>query len=50
MLTNFADAIEGREKPAVNIREALRMTLPGLFALESAHHDGRVLHIRYPWD
>jgi predicted dehydrogenase len=50
MLTNFADAIEGQAAPAVGIKEALRMTLPGLFALDSARHGGRLTKILYPWD
>ena len=50
MLTNFADAIEGKAAPAVGIRDALRMTLPGLYALDSARHGGRLTPIRYPWD
>ncbi len=50
MLANFADAIEGRAAPAVGIREALAMTLPGLFALDSARSGGRLTPIRYPWD
>ncbi len=50
MLTDFADAIEGRKAPAVGIREALAMTLPGLYALDSARHGGRLTQIRYPWD
>jgi len=28
----------------------LRMTLPGLYALESAKRGGEVMTIRYPWD
>ncbi len=50
MLENFADAVEGKAVPAVDIRDSLRMTLPGLYALESARHDGRLVRIRYPWD
>ena len=50
MLTDFADAIEGRKAPAVGIREALAMTLPGLYALDSARHGGRLTRIQYPWD
>jgi len=50
MLTNFADAIEGKAAPAVGIRDALRMTLPGLCALDSARHGGLLTPITYPWD
>ena len=50
MLKNFADAIEGQAAPAVGIKDALRMTLPGLYALDSARHGGRLTKISYPWD
>jgi predicted dehydrogenase len=50
MLKNFADAIEGQAAPAVGIKDALRMTLPGLYALDSARHGGRLTKILYPWD
>lgn len=50
MLGNFADAIEGTAPPAVGIRDALGMTLPGLYALDSARRGGRLVPIRYPWD
>jgi predicted dehydrogenase len=50
MLQNFADAIEGKAEPSVDLRQALRMTLPGLYALESARSGGRLVKIRYPWD
>jgi predicted dehydrogenase len=50
MLENFADAIEGKAAPFVDLRQALRMTLPGIYALESARQGGRLLEIRYPWD
>lgn len=50
MLGSFADAVEGTAAPAIGIREALGMTLPGLYALDSARHGGRPVQIRYPWD
>jgi predicted dehydrogenase len=50
MLQNFADTIEGKAEPSVDLRQALRMTLPGLYALESARNGGRLVEIRYPWD
>jgi predicted dehydrogenase len=34
----------------IDIRKALRMTLPGLYALESAKRGGEVMTIQYPWD
>lgn len=50
MLQNFADTIEGKAKPSVDLRQALRMTLPGIYALESARYGGRLTEIRYPWN
>ncbi len=50
MVKDFLDAISGVKEPFVGMREALRMTLPGLYALESAEAGGAVTTIRYPWD
>ena len=50
MVKDFADAIAGVKAPTVGMREALRMTLPGLYALKSAQTGGAVTHIAYPWD
>lgn len=50
MLRDFVDAIIGGKAPAVGVREALRMTLPGLYALESALEGGALTQIRYPWN
>jgi len=50
MLQNFADAIDGKAAPSVDLRQALRMTLPGIYALESARQGGRLTGIHYPWD
>ena len=48
MLADFAAAIGG--KPcAIDIKEGLKMTLPGLYALESSKQGGRMLEISYPW-
>lgn len=50
MLRDFVDAITGSKSPAVGMREALRMTLPGLYALESARAGGALTRIHYPWN
>ena len=50
MVKDFVEAITGVKPPAVGMREALRMTLPGLFALESAKAGGALTRVRYPWD
>ena len=50
MVKDFVDAINGVKPPAVDMRQALRMTLPGMYALESARAGGSVVKIAYPWD
>lgn len=50
MIKDFAEAIEGVKPPAVDLRQALRMTLPGLYALKSANAGGELTPIHYPWD
>jgi len=48
MLADFAAAVRGG--PVVHgVRDALAMTLPGLFALESARRSGERIAITYPW-
>ena len=32
------------------MREGITMSLPGLYAAESAEKGGEVVDIRYPWD
>lgn len=49
MLRDFVDAIvHGRPSP-IDVREALRMSLPGLYALESSRQGGALTRINYPW-
>ena len=50
MLDHFLQSVlEG--KPAhISLREGLAMTLPGIYAEESAKRGGKVLRMRYPWD
>jgi hypothetical protein len=49
MLEAFFRAIrEGGPSP-ISLREGLRMTLPGLYAAESARRGGELVRIRYPW-
>ena len=50
MLDNFFMAIaEGKGEP-VTLKEGLAMTLPGIYAEESAKRGGEVLTMYYPWD
>lgn len=48
MLSDFALACDGSECK-LNLKQGLRMTLPGLYALESARNGGQVMSIQYPW-
>lgn len=50
MLQAFFAAIRAGGPSPVSAREGLRMTLPGIFAAESAALQGERLRIRYPWD
>ena len=50
MLDNFFMAIaEGKGEP-VTLKEGLAMTLPGIYAEESAKRGGEVITMYYPWD
>lgn len=49
MIRDFLASITSGVPVSVDIREALRMTLPGLFALESAERGGELVTIPYPW-
>ena len=49
MLDAFFNAIrEGLPSP-ISLKEGLRMTLPGIYAAESARKGGELVKIRYPW-
>ena len=50
MLSDFVDAIAARRPCAFDLRAALAMTLPGLYALESAKRGGEKVTIDYPWN
>jgi predicted dehydrogenase len=49
LLDRFFGAIRGGLPSPVSAREALRMTLPGIYAAESARRGGELTRIRYPW-
>lgn len=49
MLKTFAEAIITGSPSPLGIREGLAMTLPGIFAAESAREGGTLKTIRYPW-
>ena len=50
MLRDFADAVLNNKPSPVNVREMLAMTLPGIYAAESAGNGGALKEIKYPWD
>jgi predicted dehydrogenase len=51
MFDRFFAALRNGEKVSpVSLREGLRMTLPGIYAAESAAAGGKLVTIRYPWD
>ena len=49
MLKDFAEAILNGKTSPIGIREGLAMTLPGIFAAESAREGGALKQIKYPW-
>ncbi len=50
MLDNFFKHMIGEEGTVVTLKEGLAMTLPGIYAEESAKRGGKVLTMYYPWD
>ncbi len=47
-LVEFAEAINGGVC-RFDLKQGLRMTLPGMYALESARQGGQLVEIKYPW-
>jgi predicted dehydrogenase len=50
MLDAFLNAVLKGEPSPLSLREGLRMTIPGIYAAESASKNGEVIKIEYPWD
>lgn len=50
MVDCFLNALLNGEEAPVTLKEGLAMTLPGIYAEESAKRGGEVLRMRYPWD
>ena len=50
MLDYFYKAILEGSEPPISLKRGLEMTLPGIYAEESAKRGGKVLRMRYPWD
>ena len=50
MLDHFFKALLSGGPAPISVKDGLCMTLPGIYAEESAKRGGEVLRIRYPWD
>ena len=50
LLKRFFHTIETGDEPEIGIKESLAMTLPGIFAAESARRNNAKLMIEYPWE
>ena len=50
MLDNFFKVLAGEKGEVISLKDGLRMTLPGIYAEESAKRGGEVLTMYYPWD
>jgi hypothetical protein len=48
MFCDFVKAIRG-EPYKLDLKEGLKMSLPGLYALKSAQLDGQLTEVEYPW-
>ncbi len=49
MLKDFVQAIDGG-LCKLDLKQGLRMTIPGLYAIESAKQGGKLVKITYPWE
>ncbi|MBQ9336979.1 MAG: Gfo/Idh/MocA family oxidoreductase [Lentisphaeria bacterium] len=49
MLRDFCEAILNEKPSPLGIREGLAMTLPGIYAADSAREGGALKEIKYPW-
>jgi len=49
LLNCFFYAIEHNQSSPISLKESLKMTLPGIFAAESAKNHGKPVTIKYPW-
>ena len=49
LLDRFFQAVRSGGPSPIGLREALRMSLPGLYAADSARRGGELTRIEYPW-
>lgn len=50
LLKQFYKRINTGKKSPLGLKEALLMSIPGIFAAESARKDGKNIDIQYPWN
>lgn len=50
LLDHFFKALLNGEAAPISLKEGLAMTLPGIYAEESAKRGGALVYMRYPWD
>lgn len=50
LLDHFFKALLNGEPAPISLKEGLAMTLPGIYAEESAKRGGEVIRMKYPWD
>ena len=50
LVDHFFDALLNGKGAPISLKEGLAMTLPGIYAEESAKRGGAVLRMKYPWD
>lgn len=50
LLDHFFKAILNGEPAPISLKEGLAMTLPGIYAEESAKRGGEIIRMVYPWD
>ena len=49
LLDGFFEAIRNKLPSPISLREGIRMSLPGIYAAESARRGGELMAIEYPW-
>lgn len=50
LLDHFFEALQNGKEAPISLKEGLLMTLPGIYAEESAKRGGAVMRMKYPWD
>ena len=50
MLDNFCMALRGEPNESISLKDGLALTIPGIYAEESAKRGGEVITMHYPWE